>query len=133
MAIPIIGDIVVGVADIVKGLITNKKEKQAAQHEVDIEKIRNQGALDIANQKATTDYDIEALKQSERSWKDEYLTILLSLPFIGSFLPVVQDYVVTGWGYLSQAPNWYQASFIGVIAATFGLRWLFARKQHSES
>lgn len=126
-------DIVKGIFDIGKGIIDNKKEKQSKQQELDIKKMEAQAALDIANQKATTDYDIEALKQSQTSWKDEYLTILMSLPFIASFLPVIQDYVVSGWKYLALAPTWYQMSFIGVIAATFGLRWLFNRKQNDNA
>jgi len=118
-------DIITGGLGIVKGLIDNKKAKQEKQQEIDLRKIEKQGELDIANQQATTDYDIQALKQSERSWKDEYLTILLSLPVIGSFIPGVQDSVVLGWDYLAKAPAWFQVAFIGVIAATFGLRWLF--------
>jgi len=120
-------DIVKGLFDIGKGIIDNKKVKQEKKLEIDLKKMEAQASLDIANQKATTDYDIEALRQSQNSWKDEYLTILLSLPIIGSFFPVVQDYVATGWTYVSQAPLWYQASFIGVIAASFGLRWLFSK------
>ena len=129
----VIMDLITGGIGIVKGLIDNKKEKQAKQHEIDLKKIERQGELDIANQKAETDYDLEALKQSQVSWRDEYLTILLSLPFIGSFLPVVQEYVVRGWGYLDKAPVWFQASWIGVIAATFGLRWLFSRQSITQS
>jgi len=67
-------------------------------------------------------YDIEAQRQMQYSWKDEFLMFVLSLPFIGSFIPVVQDYVVKGWEYLTLAPSWYQWAFLGVISATFGLR-----------
>jgi hypothetical protein len=67
------------------------------------------------------------------SWKDEYLTILLSAPVIGSFIPGVKDYAFREWGYLEKAPLWFQTSFVGVIAATFGLRWLFSRKPVAET
>lgn len=126
-------DLIKGGFDIVTGLINNKKEKQAKQQELDIKRMEAQATLDIANQRATTDYDIAALEMSKTSWKDEYLTLLLSAPFIGSFLPTVQDYVATGWTYVAKAPVWYQASFIGVIAASFGLRWLFNRKQNNDA
>jgi hypothetical protein len=129
----VILDIVGGLFDIGKGLLEGNKVKNEKKLELDIKKMEAQAELDIANQKATTDYDIEALKQSSSSWKDEYLTILLSLPLIGSFIPVVQDYVVNGWGYISLAPHWYQASFIGVIAATFGLRWLFSKYKTTDN
>jgi len=125
-------DIITGGFGIIKGIIDNKQAKQKKQQEIDLRKIEKQGELDIANQQATTDYDIQALKQAERSWKDEYLTILLSLPVIGSFIPGVQDSVVLGWDYLAKAPVWFQAAFIGVIAATFGLRWLFGNVRAKE-
>jgi hypothetical protein len=128
MALPIIGDIIGGLLGIGKGLIESKRAKQEKQLEVDLRKIEKQGELDIANQRAATSYDLAALEASKTSWKDEYLTILLSLPVIGSFVPGVQDYVVRGWGYLDKAPLWFQASFVGVIAATFGLRWMFGKK-----
>lgn len=68
-------------------------------------------------------YDVEAQRQMQHSWKDEYLVLVLTAPFIGSFIPVVQDSVIKGWTYVSKAPEWYQVAFIGIIVATFGLRW----------
>ncbi|NTV01944.1 MAG: hypothetical protein HGB04_04050 [Chlorobiaceae bacterium] len=116
------------------GILDTIKGKQEAKRAVDektlalkLKAMDNQHEVDIADMKATTDYDLAALNASSTSWKDEYLTILLSAPVIGSFVPGVQDYVVHGWVYLAKAPIWFQTSFIGVIAATFGLRWLFNR------
>lgn len=77
---------------------------------------------------AETNWDLEALQQSRFTWKDEYLLFILSLPFIGSFIPGIQDEVAKGWLYVAKAPIWYQTAFIGVIAATFGLRWLFQKR-----
>lgn len=75
-----------------------------------------------------TNWDLEALRASKTSWKDEYLTIVLTAPFIGSFIPDVQDKVAKGWGYVANAPEWYQMALIGIVAASFGLRWMFNRK-----
>ena len=127
MGFPVL-DLITGGVGIVKGLIDNKKAKQEKQLEIDLKRMDRQAELDMANQTATTEYDIEALKQTQTSWRDEYLTVLLSAPVIGSFIPVVQEYVVRGWDYLAKAPAWFQVSWIGVIAATFGLRWLYTRK-----
>lgn len=121
-------DIVKGIVGIGKGAIEARKVKQEKQLEIDLKKIENQGKLDIAGQKATTDYDIEALKQQKNSWKDEYLTLIMSLPIILSFVPVVQENIATGWEYVALAPDWYVLSFLGIVAATFGLRWLFQRQ-----
>jgi len=82
--------------------------------------------VELAKQgmKIEADWDLNAQKQMENTWKDEYLLFLLTLPIIGSFIPQIQDYVVVGWGYIAKAPEWYIFSFLGIVAATFGLRWL---------
>ena len=120
-----------GILDTIKGNQAAKQAIAAKELECKLKAMDAQHELDVANQKATTDYDLAALQGQATSWKDEYLTILMSLPVIGSFLPSVQDYVVRGWDYLGKAPIWFQTSFIGVIAATFGLRWLFSRSDVS--
>ena len=74
--------------------------------------------------KAEGDWDMEALRQAQFSWKDEWFVLLLSAPFIGSFLPGIQDYVLAGWEYIALAPQWYQWSFLGAVTASFGLRWM---------
>jgi len=77
-------------------------------------------------QQIQADWDMRAQEQMKFSWKDEYLLILLTLPVIGSFIPGVQDYICKGWDYVGKAPDWYKIALLGVIAATFGLRWLIA-------
>jgi hypothetical protein len=120
-----------GVLDTIKGKQEAKKVLDEKTLELKLKSMDEQHEVDMSDMKATTDYDLAALNASSTSWKDEYLTILLSAPVIGSFVPGVQDYVVRGWGYLEKAPGWFQLSFIGVIAATFGLRWLFNRNTTS--
>lgn len=75
-----------------------------------------------------SNYDLEALRQQQFSWKDEFWTLVLAAPFIGAFVPGLQDYVMKGFEYIDNMPYWYQASIVGIIAATFGLRWYFSKK-----
>lgn len=78
-------------------------------------------------------YDLQALKNMNKTWKDEYLMFVWSLPFIGSFIPGVQDHVLEGWRFIAKAPYWYTLGFLGILAATFGLRWLFEKKMKNSS
>jgi uncharacterized protein YdcH (DUF465 family) len=76
-------------------------------------------------------YDIEALRQQQYSWKDEFALLVITLPFIGSFLPWTQEFVMLGWEYVSKAPEWYSYTFIGAISASLGIRWatkMFGKK-----
>jgi hypothetical protein len=65
-------------------------------------------------------------QNSDRSWKDEYWTIILSLPLIMSFIPGLQPYVDAGFSALQQVPEWYMWSVGIAISSSFGLR-VFAK------
>lgn len=71
-----------------------------------------------------TNADLEAMKQMKFSWKDEYLTVVFTLPFLASFIPMpeVQAALKEGWLMIATAPEWYQWCLIGIVIATFGLR-----------
>ena len=74
--------------------------------------------------KSVEDYDLEALRQTQYSYKDEIAMAVVIAPFIGSFLPWTQDYVKQGWIHLAQhSPSWYGPLFCACIAASMGIRW----------
>lgn len=129
MAIPLIGTIITAVSEGFTSWNDGRKEVKKAKLAVKLAKLSSEESRWHAQVKAESDWDLEALRQSQYSWKDEWLLFILSLPFIGSFIPVVQDFVVKGWEYVSKAPVWYQVCFIGVVAASFGLRWLVDKYQ----
>ena len=69
-------------------------------------------------------YDLEVLRNQRYSYKDEIALACVILPFIGNFIPGLQDYVLRGWEYLAKAPEWYSYIFIGAISASLGIRFL---------
>jgi len=77
-----------------------------------------------------SNYDLEALRQTQYSWKDEFALIIVVFPFIGAFLPWTQPYVEQGWIFLSEkTPDYYWYIFSGAIAASMGIRWAVGRKK----
>jgi len=92
--------------------------------EIEVAKAKAEIARWEALARAEADWDTEALRQSQFSWKDEWFVVLLSAPFIASFVPGLQDHVLLGWDYVARAPGWYQWSFLGAVIAAFGLRWM---------
>jgi hypothetical protein len=78
----------------------------------------------IMEKKATgeIDWDLEAIKGSQNSWKDEWLVILFSVPLILAFIPGMEDVVSHGFQQLEQMPEWYQYSLGVIVAASFGVR-----------
>lgn len=128
MNLPIIGDIIDGISENVKGWNEGRIRIKEAKINAEVAKYNAEAQYASQLLKQEGDWDVQALKASETSWKDEWLTMLLSAPFIGAFIPVVQDYVIKGFEYLDRTPDWYQVAFLGVIAASFGIRWWFNRK-----
>jgi hypothetical protein len=68
------------------------------------------------------DWDLEMAKGSQTSWKDEWLTILFSIPLILAFIPGMEEVVANGFEQLKGMPEWYQYSLGVIVAASFGVR-----------
>lgn len=59
---------------------------------------------------------------SKSSWKDEWLTILISIPMVLAFIPGMDDNVRAGFANLAECPEWYQYLIGVVFAASFGIK-----------
>ncbi len=124
------------VTEYVKGRAARVKVKEEGKLKIELAKVE---AMVLAAQREDDNnltYDIKALDNMKNTWKDEYLTVVMTFPFILSFLaPFIDEFydtdlvdaIGTSWEAVGLAPDWYQWSIIGVVAATFGLRWLFSK------
>lgn len=71
------------------------------------------------------EWDLSAVEQMKFSWKDEWFTLLLSVPLILAFCgPTARAWTKEGFGALAEMPQWYQVSLGVAIAASFGYRKL---------
>lgn len=118
------GAIVSSVSSIAGGVLENRRIKTEARARVEVARVEAE-IKQIENAAQTvSDYDIQALKETRYSWKDEVALIVVLAPFIGSFLPWTQEYVALGWQHLTaHAPDWYGYIFCGAIAGSMGIRW----------
>ena len=108
-----------GVAgDVVKGVVETKKEKA----EQKVTKIKAETELLNKKIKGEIAYDLEAIKGSKDSWKDEAWTILFIIIIAMCFIPPLQPYTERGFDALSRTPQWFQFAMYGAIASSFGLR-----------
>jgi len=105
-------------------LVTNWQERK---------KVKLEG--DIAIAKATTDAKIEKVKTAQiadiawentsinnSGWKDEWFTVILSIPAILCFVPGMAEYVKQGFDALTTTPEWYQWAFLVAVASSFGYK-----------
>jgi hypothetical protein len=61
---------------------------------------------------------------SNSGWKDEWFTIILSIPAVLCFVPGGAEYVTAGFDSLRDTPDWYQWAFMVAVASSFGYRKL---------
>ena len=81
-------DSIIGpVADLAGTWLNGKVEKTKAEGATKVAKAKAEAV--IMEKKATgeIDWDLEMAKGSQQSWKDEWLTILFSIPLILAFIP----------------------------------------------
>ena len=116
--LPLLGPLVSGVFDIGKQYFTNKAEKSKAKHEQEIAVIRGDQKWD----------EIQA-RNSGDSWKDEYLTVVITSPFIAMFLAAVLDDRAMvqriGEAFIilqSEVPDQYWSLLIIAFGASFGVK-----------
>ena len=69
------------------------------------------------------DWDLEAMRATETSWKDEWITLLFSIPLILAFCgDWGNDIVARGFEALEVMPQWYQIALGGIVSASIGMR-----------
>jgi len=69
------------------------------------------------------EWNLEQAKNSAGSWKDEWLTILISIPLILAFTGN-EDVVRRGFDALDAMPDFYKTAVGVVFAASFGVQKL---------
>lgn len=97
--------------------LDNKKAKDDAKFTRELEIIRGERTADISSADGMA-----------TSLKDEFLTIVLTIPLIVIFYaaiwgdPAMIAQVKEAFEAMTSLPDWYQWCFMGCVAATFGLR-----------
>lgn len=61
---------------------------------------------------------------SKDSWKDEWFTVLLSIPMILCFIPAFAPTITEGFAVLTTMPEYYKGFLGAAIAASFGIKGL---------
>ena len=79
----------------------------------------------VMQKKATgeIDWDLKMADASAHSWKDEWLTVLFSVPLILAFCGDWGRQIVSdGFTALGAMPQYYQYTLGTIVAASFGMR-----------
>ena len=120
---PIIGTAIKTVGGIFEKWQERKLKK--AEGKIRIEEARID--KEVRKLQGDIDYNVEAQKGMQASWKDEFLIIVLWGFFVMCFVPPLQVYIQGGLIFLkAEAPWWLEYSLVGSVVASFGLKgWKF--------
>ena len=78
--------------------------------------------------KGEIEYKQAVMQNNQQGWKDEFVLILVSAPIllliwsIFSDDPTIMTKVELFFNYFNNMPFWYQALFIGIVSAIYGLK-----------
>ena len=75
------------------------------------------------------DWELEAIRSAQNSWKDELWTIVFVLILAANFVPALQDTMKRGFANLETTPLWVQWGMYASIAASFGIRTMRGLKK----
>lgn len=93
--------------------VESKVKVTEAKTEATINKMLTQQQGDIA-------WENTSINQS--GWKDEWFTIVLSIPAILCFFPTGAGWVTVGFAALATCPQWYQWMLGIAVGSAFGYR-----------
>ena len=86
--------------------------------------------------KGEVEYQSKIIESNDKGWKDEFVLILISAPImlliwsLFSDDPQIVSKIELFFKHFESLPIWYQALFIGVVSAIYGLKGadIFRRK-----
>lgn len=139
------------VPDILKGIfsiggdwIETKRQKAAAQQEIEVRAANLKGEIMLTRLQSENDrvkaggeWETQQAINSSTSWKDEFWTIILAFPFITVAISPFIDMFMDNEPYVKGAlinaaiesldamavfPEWYQVLLFVAVGAAFGVR-----------
>ena len=116
---------------IISGITGYFKDKNEIKKvEVEAEKMlvlaKAEAEANKMKRESEQDYDLDKLSMMamEKSWKDEFLLILFSIPIAMCFFPEYRQYVEDGFKTLKIIPEWFMYIYVAMIVVIYGLRGL---------
>ena len=124
----IVTEIVTGLLGAGKDWIDGVRERRKAKTEAEtaVAKVEGEARARIIERAADNEANWDRIwsEGASTGWKDEYWTIVLSIPLVMCFIPGLDAYVERGFAALSRVPDWYFYCVMAAVAGAFGLRAL---------
>ena len=112
-----IGQLIGPIANIAGGWLQGKADVKAAEAKLKLTEAEAKAKIMLSKETSIADWERIMAQGSQNSWKDEWLTILFSIPLVLVFLgDTGRQVVADGFAALEMMPDWYQYT-LGVIVS----------------
>lgn len=111
--------------DIIAAPVKSWSDRKKIKTEVEMEvfKAKADGMIARAKSGDEHDFSMEELQLKNAGWKDEYWTIIVSIPLVLCFFDSGAPLVQRGFQALSETPIWYQSAAVTIMLSPFGVRF----------
>jgi len=111
----------------VSNYFTTKQEIKKVEVEANKEVIvaRAKATINRLQRESEQDFDLNrmAVENMKNSWKDDFILIIITMPFIMLFIPEYQAIAINGLEAMDiNTPIWYQIMVISIFLSIYGLR-----------
>jgi len=111
------------IANLAGTWLNGKVEEKAALNKVKVAKAEAEAQIMVSAATSEAEWDRIMANASANSWKDEWLTILFSIPLILAFCgDWGRGIVADGFTALENMPSYYQYTLGVIVSASFGVR-----------
>jgi hypothetical protein len=111
------------IANLAGTWLNGKVETKAAETKAKVAKSEAEAKIMVSRATSEADWEKIMAQGSQASWKDEWLTILFSIPLILVFTGEWgREVVQNGFVALDTMPQWYSYTLGVIVAASFGVR-----------
>lgn len=109
------------------------KERQRLKNEIKLKELEGKANLTEAKYRALAKreeniHTWEMAQIANSGFKDEIVLAVLLIPYVGAFVPGVQDHILVGFQYLAEMPYWAVGLTVAIFLAIYGIRHKNASK-----
>lgn len=98
------------------------QELNKLEHEVKLHVVKSKLEMAKSGQQIDFSLDQQAMKNMEKSWKDELILVVFLVPMVLAFVPSYSAYILQGFQVIEKMPEWYIYVIIGMVVVIYGMR-----------
>ena len=117
-----IGQLIGPITELAGSWLNAKTQAQQANAKLKLTEAEAKAKILVSKETSVQDWERIMAEASKNSWKDEWLTIVFSVPLIFVFIPDMVPHIQAGFDALSTLPAWYHEILMVIVLASFGVK-----------